>query len=677
MVLTVRLVATIAGTVESFNATAYTIALASTLDGVSPEDIETDVWPASIMVEALITSDNIAIAESARSRLANFSPQQLSEALGVTIEAVQPVVLEKVEIISPRLPPMPPSPEGCLLTCELESAIASAAAALLVLLPLALCLYCGFVYIARRRRERRQRKRKEQGLPPEELDETPRASTAWPPTRPDAKRKRRWFWRVPLRAKTSDASKGQLPSSSSAVAIPPIDWQKVDLIADLRRKHEQAKNEYEMALAQAGAPPPPQPPPPPPPQPIPPPATAEQQPPSRPCRGTGAGGGSAAACIASLPTITPPVITPRSAKAEGPERELVIADSGRNRRESMEEDGGEGVATGPSSIFLDSLAAQPSTADEIKLAEAPRAKVRVKRRKHHTDGDDGAGGRAVHATPPVPQGGLWPPTPQQGGGMQSGELESVLQGIYGEVEQPLQGATPPTRFTAAPTPPPQRPSVVQSRLPRPAVAMPKVKPECTTERGERRAYDACGKSRPPRLYRQPPPRPGSTDADDQIAAAMAAADTFSHRAAQASWRAELANRCNDLEDMVREQRDEYTEAVGTRPPQEQQLQQLHRRRPRRRRPDDPLAVGRSRGGSPQLPARMAQPMEAGAPGADTAAAAVHPHFRAALCDDYAAMLGVPSARRQRGAAGTAATGGGSSARSGLPAVRDAFVRQIV
>lgn len=79
-----------AGSVDSFDRGAYKVSLATTLDGVSPYDIELEVSAASIRVTTTVRTASAAAADAALSTLTTIasSPAALSTALGVTVEEV-------------------------------------------------------------------------------------------------------------------------------------------------------------------------------------------------------------------------------------------------------------------------------------------------------------------------------------------------------------------------------------------------------------------------------------------------------------------------------------------------------------------------------------------------------------------------------------------------------------
>ena len=112
----VKFVTVCAGDVNSFNVTAFAIALADLLPGVFWTDILVNVTAASVEVTSTIATDTDAIAASTLSVLTNAASMgaaYLSGALGVTVERARlPVTVLKQEELPSPLPPLlpPPSP---------------------------------------------------------------------------------------------------------------------------------------------------------------------------------------------------------------------------------------------------------------------------------------------------------------------------------------------------------------------------------------------------------------------------------------------------------------------------------------------------------------------------------------------------------------------------------------
>ena len=87
MVITLQL--TVAGDVASFNQANFKINLAHQMTGVSPDDIELTVTPASVSVIATIRPQNVTVANAAQDDLQKLvakGPSILSTALGTTVE---------------------------------------------------------------------------------------------------------------------------------------------------------------------------------------------------------------------------------------------------------------------------------------------------------------------------------------------------------------------------------------------------------------------------------------------------------------------------------------------------------------------------------------------------------------------------------------------------------------
>lgn len=87
---TVSFTITVAGSVESFDASAFKAKLAGQLEGVSPADIALNVTMASVRVAAIIRTRSEAIADASLQQLHTLtkSVDVLSDTLGVVVEAV-------------------------------------------------------------------------------------------------------------------------------------------------------------------------------------------------------------------------------------------------------------------------------------------------------------------------------------------------------------------------------------------------------------------------------------------------------------------------------------------------------------------------------------------------------------------------------------------------------------
>ena len=102
---------TLAGTIESFNSTAFRAAFASQFPGVAPGDITLDVTPASVVVVVRVVMASLSTAEAAANTLTNAGVAALSTRLGVTVEIITTiaVAMQHFQAPSPQ-PPPPPSP---------------------------------------------------------------------------------------------------------------------------------------------------------------------------------------------------------------------------------------------------------------------------------------------------------------------------------------------------------------------------------------------------------------------------------------------------------------------------------------------------------------------------------------------------------------------------------------
>ena len=608
----VRFTATVAGTVETFDEALYQRQLGAILD-VPTAMIELNVQAASVTVEAAITTTNVALAARVRNDLQNFTPETLSAALGFTIEVMEPPSMEDVLVLVPRLPPMPPSPPDCLFTCEMEQAIATAAALLLVLLPTLLCSYILCLVVTRCRR-----RRKGKGQPP--------------PTQKPLRKGRGWFWKR-KRAQTMDVAPRdddeELFGIIPPVAFMPTDDISIDFITEDERRSRDKAIAAAEAEAQAAA------------------AAAEEE--------------INAAVAAAEANAHAAVEAAEAAILRAHEMEVAVAALKAERlgispaqSPSLSPMGGAPrVVRQPSAVDVDGARSRhhaSAVVDEREItvvvspsvqptgaaaASADQAPACVRRSSEIKLAD----GRPVN-TKPTRVRVRTRKTERPAQGTAAG-VEAVLQSIYAE-----EPASPPK-----------------------AAARLADDPDLAADLA---GFRAATKSRPPRLYRTPPAEP---------AAAAAAADTYSHRgteesyaysnrAAEASFRAELANRCAELNDMTGHrrqappeaarravQRQRRTRAQGTRPPPPPQ-------------PPQPVQPTQ-----PTLPTLPTQP-----PATRAGASAAHSHFRAAQIDDYAAMLGVAAARAEVALERpdrAPTDNGSSSARNGLPMVREAYVRQIV
>ena len=102
----ITLVATIDATIDTFNQTAYAHNLASLAEGVAPEDIELRVTAGSLVVEAIIKTTTKSIAEAVQATLASTSLANLTAALGVPVQGIQPPTLVSQLVLAPAMPPL-------------------------------------------------------------------------------------------------------------------------------------------------------------------------------------------------------------------------------------------------------------------------------------------------------------------------------------------------------------------------------------------------------------------------------------------------------------------------------------------------------------------------------------------------------------------------------------------
>ena len=102
----------VAGTVADFDQTAYKNNMASLLTGVSPSDITLTVTAASVRIVSEIITTDQTVASEAATTIESYTPTTFSQALNVTVEAVEAptVVVETVEASPPPLPKTPPHP---------------------------------------------------------------------------------------------------------------------------------------------------------------------------------------------------------------------------------------------------------------------------------------------------------------------------------------------------------------------------------------------------------------------------------------------------------------------------------------------------------------------------------------------------------------------------------------
>ena len=102
---------TLSGSVSSFDSDAqdaFRENLATQLNGVSASDIELTITAASVQVSARISARNASTAQTAAATISSTPTDQLSAALGQTIEDVSPPVVASVFVAAPS--PPPPSP---------------------------------------------------------------------------------------------------------------------------------------------------------------------------------------------------------------------------------------------------------------------------------------------------------------------------------------------------------------------------------------------------------------------------------------------------------------------------------------------------------------------------------------------------------------------------------------
>ena len=144
-------VTTIDATIETFNETSFRESLARLVDGVSPDDISLEVTAASLIVEATVRTTERSSAEGLQTMLTTMPLGNLSAALGVPVQGMQPMTLVSMDVHAPSMPPLVPwVPEEWVM---LERVAATAAAALLVALPSVLCLYLMCMMRSPRRRK--------------------------------------------------------------------------------------------------------------------------------------------------------------------------------------------------------------------------------------------------------------------------------------------------------------------------------------------------------------------------------------------------------------------------------------------------------------------------------------------------------------------------------------------
>ena len=95
-----------------FDQTAYKNNMASLLTGVSPSDITLTVTAASVRIVSEIITTDQTVASEAATTIESYTPTTFSQALNVTVEAVEAptVVVETVEASPPPLPKTPPHP---------------------------------------------------------------------------------------------------------------------------------------------------------------------------------------------------------------------------------------------------------------------------------------------------------------------------------------------------------------------------------------------------------------------------------------------------------------------------------------------------------------------------------------------------------------------------------------
>jgi len=110
----VTFAATVAGTVEEFDVAAYKAKLAAAFVGwVSLSDIELTVAPASLLVTSRISTPNASAAVTIVVILDQLTANTslASSVFGVTVEAVQPPIIEMVQLVQVG-PPPPNSPSN-------------------------------------------------------------------------------------------------------------------------------------------------------------------------------------------------------------------------------------------------------------------------------------------------------------------------------------------------------------------------------------------------------------------------------------------------------------------------------------------------------------------------------------------------------------------------------------
>ena len=118
---------TIAGDISSFDEPAFQTALAAQFDGVRPNDIELQVFSASIIVKARIILPSAAAADAASTMLSSNGTAVLSAALSLPVERVTRVVVSYEAFVAPS-PPPPSSPPSPPPPSALDAALATATA---------------------------------------------------------------------------------------------------------------------------------------------------------------------------------------------------------------------------------------------------------------------------------------------------------------------------------------------------------------------------------------------------------------------------------------------------------------------------------------------------------------------------------------------------------------------
>jgi len=99
--------AIVAGTVASFDQSAYRNSLSSVLSGISASDINLEVSAGSVIVDATIATMDHGISDNVVATLSSYDANTLSQRLGITIESVATPTKTTTLVVQP--PPLPAS----------------------------------------------------------------------------------------------------------------------------------------------------------------------------------------------------------------------------------------------------------------------------------------------------------------------------------------------------------------------------------------------------------------------------------------------------------------------------------------------------------------------------------------------------------------------------------------